>query len=63
VQDWYYNFYEGTVTDPTGPATGTYRVIRGGSWCDFARCCRSAYRVYETPYYSYSYIGFRLAKD
>jgi sulfatase modifying factor 1 len=63
VQDWYHDYYDGSVTDPTGPATGTYRVIRGGSWYHFARGCRSAYRVYDTPYYRYSYIGFRLAKD
>ena len=45
-QDWYGNYPEGSVTDPQGPATGSYRVIRGGYWSGAARGCRSEGRSY-----------------
>ncbi|MDR1660084.1 MAG: hypothetical protein LBR94_07070 [Desulfovibrio sp.] len=50
-------------TDPKGPSSGSNRVIRGGSWDFSARCCRSAYRNYDSPgsRYRYRYFGFRLA--
>ncbi|MEE8587464.1 MAG: SUMF1/EgtB/PvdO family nonheme iron enzyme [Acidobacteriota bacterium] len=48
VQDWYQQDYYGTRqnpdTDPQGPESGSYRVIRGGSWFTPARYCRSADR-------------------
>ena len=42
---------------------GAYRVIRGGSWDDDARYCRSVTRGYNTPDYRYTNIGFRLARS
>lgn len=47
------------VTDPKGPNTGSYRVMRGGSWYGYARYCRSAYRGNSDPSVSYIY-GFRV---
>jgi formylglycine-generating enzyme required for sulfatase activity len=63
VQD-YFQYHLGTspVTDPTGPGTGTYRVIRGGSWANFARFCRSAARYDFDPSGTYHDFGFRLAR-
>jgi formylglycine-generating enzyme required for sulfatase activity len=64
--DWYDSEYyeeckrQGTVENPVGPATGSYRVVRGGSWYDYAQGCRSAYRIYGTPGNRYYYLGFRL---
>lgn len=43
-RDWY-ALYTGDATDPTGPGSGTYRVIRGGAWLDTAFHCRSADRI------------------
>jgi formylglycine-generating enzyme required for sulfatase activity len=59
--DWY-DTYPGTVTDPTGPATGSFRVTRGGSWNFYARNARAAGRVYDAPYNNYSFLGFRLSR-
>ena len=58
--DWYGD-YEGDVTDPSGPAEGIRRVLRGGSWGHSAYFCRSASRINISPSdYEYHY-GFRLA--
>ncbi len=60
-QDWYGNYPTGAVIDPTGPAEGTFRVLRGGGWSTLARYCRSAYRDFPSPSYWNFHIGFRLA--
>lgn len=60
-QDWYGHYSDSTQLDPKGPSSGTYRVIRGGSWRSIPDCCRVTYRGYSDPYKRYSYIGFRLA--
>ncbi len=62
--EWCSNWWATTPiggTDPTGPTTGTYRVVRGGWACDNANVCRSSGRTYGVP--SYVGIGFRLARD
>jgi formylglycine-generating enzyme required for sulfatase activity len=60
-QDWYGDYPSGAVSDPEGPAIGSYRVFRGGSWYDYARGARSAYRYDDTPGVRSSFVGFRLA--
>jgi formylglycine-generating enzyme required for sulfatase activity len=63
VQDWWYRVYTTDgVTDPMGPETGSYRVLRGGSWGTYAKHARSAYRYYGYPGLRNSNIGFRLAR-
>ena len=62
VQDWYGDYPSGSVTDPTGPSSGSYRVGRGGSWFHFARVCRSANRSGLPPGYRLYHLGFRLAR-
>ncbi|MFO0452617.1 MAG: formylglycine-generating enzyme family protein, partial [Pseudomonadota bacterium] len=64
VQDSYAedHYGRGVTTDPPGPATGTFRVLRGGSWTSTAVNARSAYRYYDTPDNRDSNIGFRLAR-
>lgn len=48
-QDWYGNYSSGSVTDPKGPSSVSYRVLRGGGWYIIARGCRSANRFSESP--------------
>ena len=65
VWEWtgdYYDTYSGTVTNPSGPATGSSRVIRGGSWISFARYARAADRYYITPDIRGYDLGFRLSR-
>lgn len=58
-QDWYGPYPGGSVVDPQGPATGTYRVFRGGSWGCTADRCRSAIRDSD-PEGETGYVGFRV---
>ena len=60
-QDWYGNYSSEEQTDPTGPATGFYRVSRGGSWCNSAKYCRVFARNYGAPSFKEHYLGLRLA--
>ena len=64
--DWYSETYydeckaQGVVTNPTGPSTRSFRVIRGGSWGGNAGNCRSATRRRCPPGYRSTGVGFRL---
>jgi formylglycine-generating enzyme len=58
-QDWYGKYPSGSLTDPTGPSSGAYRVARGGSWIFFAWFCRSARRSNFLPVIRD--LGLRLA--
>jgi formylglycine-generating enzyme required for sulfatase activity len=60
--DWY-EAYHVPTTDPVGPASGSFRVGRGGCWEYYARQCRSAFRYYFlNPDYRGFYFGFRLVR-
>jgi formylglycine-generating enzyme required for sulfatase activity len=59
-QDWYGNYPGGSVTDPQGPATGDYRILRGGSWADPAYFSRSACRIADVQDGGYTIYGFRV---
>ena len=64
-QDWFELYAGGIAVDPRGPGTGSYRVLRGGSWYDFsdwhfARHCRSANRDGIYPDSGFRDIGFRV---
>jgi len=60
-QDWYGSYSSSAQTNPTGPASGSYRVYRGGSWGNSARYCRVSFRLNSAPSDSYDYLGLRLA--
>ena len=57
--DWYGKYPTGSVTDPTGPASGSDRVLRGGSWYGGGHHLRSAMRDGSTPGNRYNRLGFR----
>ena len=59
--DWYGGYSSSAQTNPTGPSSGSHRVLRGGSWYHDARYCRGANRGYDTPNGRYSNYGMRLA--
>jgi formylglycine-generating enzyme required for sulfatase activity len=65
--DWYDSDYyaacakEGTVTDPSGPDQGRFRVLRGGSFFDVAVRCRTAGRFFNLPDNRWINGGVRLA--
>jgi len=61
TNDWYdANYYSSSPNnDPQGPATGTGRVIRGGSWFSFASSCRIARRNDDNPTLTSRFLGFR----
>jgi formylglycine-generating enzyme required for sulfatase activity len=60
-QDWYgMNYYKVSPgSDPTGPRSGTSRIVRGGSWAWDANRCRSAYRLLIRPAVASIDLGFR----
>ena len=57
-QDWYGNYPSGMATNPQGPATGVYHVVRGGSYNYEGAYCRSAQRGYA--FGNFKYLGFRV---
>lgn len=59
-KDWYGEYSSSSQTNPTGASSGSYRVLRGGSWYNNAQCCRVAYRVIYTPTCRIYYFGFRV---
>jgi len=64
-RDWYgSDYYKSSPSkDPVGPSTGSVRVERGGSWLNFARDVRAAYRNWLAPGYRYIYLGFRPVRS
>ena len=58
--DWYGNYSSTAVTNPQGPATGSYRVIRGGGWGFRGDYNRVSFRSNTIPGTSYDYSGIRL---
>jgi formylglycine-generating enzyme required for sulfatase activity len=65
VADWYQEDYYQTspLQNPKGPDSGTFRIIRGGSWVEPGDKCRSAARVGQLPSSADSDFGFRIVKD
>ncbi len=67
VMDWYArDFYASEAAaaeSPTGPETGTGRVVRGGSWQDPPFRVRGAHRAALEPDAMLETVGFRCAMD
>ena len=62
TNDWYGTYSTTAATDPSGPSSGTGRVIRGGSWSSGASSLRSANRGYYSPDLRYYFSGFRSVR-
>ena len=60
--DWYGSLQDGEVTDPKGAATGSSRVLRGGSFINDVSAARSSLRFVGTPTFRGTDLGFRLVK-
>ncbi|HMO92659.1 MAG TPA: SUMF1/EgtB/PvdO family nonheme iron enzyme [Pirellulaceae bacterium] len=61
--DWYGAYPSGSVSDPTGVDTGSFRVGRGGGWRNIPRYCRSAIRRRNDPSFRFHGLGFRVASS
>jgi formylglycine-generating enzyme required for sulfatase activity len=63
--DWYGSSYYSSSpsNNPPGPASGSYRVLRGGSWVNLDLNSRVANRYRNYPSDSYYYNGFRLVRE
>ena len=65
VYEWVADWDQGSPVpgiDPRGPASGSNRVNRGGSWGDVPQYARVAIRNYNTPGIRYDILGFRLLR-
>ena len=67
TSDWYdprfYGRPEATLTDPTGPVSGTQKVVRGGSWDAMPFFSRTVHRQSQDPNLPTAWIGFRCVED
>ncbi|WPD21165.1 MAG: formylglycine-generating enzyme family protein [Candidatus Electrothrix scaldis] len=67
VWEWCQDYWQENLSaeepqrDPQGPATGEFRVVRGGSWSLAGRGVRSAVRGKFSPHFRNSCIGLRIA--
>ncbi|MBO4545531.1 MAG: formylglycine-generating enzyme family protein, partial [Verrucomicrobia bacterium] len=58
--DWFGYYPTTPVTNPTGPGTGSERIVRGGGYLFEAWGCRSAFRTHGEPDKSGDFLGFRV---
>ena len=58
--DWYIQYPSDPQTNPTGPATGTYKIYRGGDYSGIAAWCRPPYRAMQSTTYRREFLGLRL---
>jgi formylglycine-generating enzyme required for sulfatase activity len=65
VADWYAPDYYAVSPElnPPGPDDGLQKVVRGGSWGDFAFLIRASNRGLLAPNVAFNFIGFRCVKD
>ncbi len=59
VSDWYDSYPSAPQVNPTGPASGKYRVARGGGWDNYLQSVHAAFRCHYTPVERYNLLGFR----
>ena len=70
VWEWCFDVYDesayvsrsGITTDPLSSSGSEYRVLRGGSWLNYSRFARSAYRYRNRPVGRSNDFGFRVVR-
>jgi len=62
VWDWHGPLEREPQTDPAGAPSGSYRVLRGGSWLDASTLARSSRRSGSDPSFHWLVVGFRLVR-
>ena len=65
VEEWCLDWYNPELpygTDPKGPSSGTFRVVRGGTFCMVEQGCTSSYVGISIPSYGSCDKGFRLSR-
>ena len=60
--DWYGEYSGESQVNPSGPASGSWHSVRGGSWGTNAIHLRSANRTFTSPDYQYYFLGFRCVR-
>jgi formylglycine-generating enzyme required for sulfatase activity len=63
VNDWYGVYTADAQTNPTGPASSTTRVVRGGDWWGISWSLRSSIRDTSEPHDAFYLRGFRVARN
>jgi formylglycine-generating enzyme required for sulfatase activity len=63
VNDWYGLYTADAQTDPTGPVSASFRVLRGGSWLGGPGNVSSSFRTFLPPDYADYIDGFRVARN
>ena len=58
--DWYGPVDKSDETNPEGPQSGVFRLLRGGSWCYYPQQCRAAYRYSHDPALALFNFGCRV---
>lgn len=58
--DWHGAYSSGAQVDPAGPASGSWRVLRGGGWIDYAPDCVFWFRNYDAPAGTRTDYGLRF---
>ena len=64
VADWYGEGYYAAspYKNPSGPKSGEFRMLRGGSWFNTAHALRTTFRLWNYPNLRSETIGFRCAQ-
>jgi formylglycine-generating enzyme required for sulfatase activity len=65
VWEWCWDWHGGIsdYTAAAGPASGSYRVERGGSWFDNADGCSVSHQIFSDPFGRLSALGFRVVRN
>jgi formylglycine-generating enzyme required for sulfatase activity len=61
--DWFSNYDTKKAINPQGPATGDFKILRGGSWYDYFSHLSVTNRGNYNPDYMSNLIGFRMLKQ